>query len=118
GLDPVVGLPGAVAAARAQLELAQLRADVAAHVALEQAAEHAAHAGLELLLRAAGDQVDHAAHRVGAVERGRGALDDLHALDLPEAEARDVGDRARAARDALAVDEDQHVLRVEPLETD
>lgn len=113
---PVEGLPGAIAAARAELEVAQLGAEVPAHVALEQAAEHAAHAAFDLLLGATGDQVHHAAHRVGAVERGRRALDDLHPLDLAQAEAGDVGDRSRAAGDALPVDEDQHVLGVEALE--
>jgi len=59
-----------------------------------------------------GDDVDHAADGVGAVERGLGAADDLDALDQV---GRDVGEvrlTDRRARHADAVHENQHLARV------
>jgi len=69
---------------------------------------------LEVALRVAGDQVDHAADRVRAVQRGARAAHDLDALDVLHAVAREIDGAAHATGHAVAVDEHEGVLRVHP----
>ena len=62
-----------------------------------------------------GDDVDHASDGVAPVERGGGAADNLHALDVVRIDQREVVLPAHIAVDALAIDEHEDVVVAEAI---
>ena len=74
-----------------------------------EAAETRLHAGP--VVRPARDDVDHAADRVRAVQRGARALDDLDAFDELRRDILERGGADRARVDAQAIHEHEHVVR-------
>src|SRR5690606_27294973 len=65
-----------------------------------------------------GDDVDHARDGVRAVERGARAADDLDALDVLHAVAREIDGAVDPADGALAVHQHQEVVRIQALDAD
>src|SRR5690606_16731911 len=61
----------------------------------------------------AGDDVDHAGHRIGAIDRGGAVLQDFDALDDDRRDGGDVLIAGRADAQALAVDQHQRALWAE-----
>ena len=70
------------------------------------------------------DEVDHARHRVGTVDRGGAAAQDFHAVDQRGRQVGDVGEIAvavvglRVVGDAPAVDQHQRVVGAESAQVD
>ena len=67
-------------------------------------------------VRPARDDVDHAAKRIRAVERGLRPLYDLDPIDQRRRHARQVEGAVDASRERLPIDQDQHTLGAEPLQ--
>src|SRR5690606_10237658 len=66
----------------------------------------------------AGDDVDHAGHRIGAIDRGGAVLQDFDALDDDRRDGGDVLIAGRADAQALAVDQHQRALWAEVAQVD
>src|SRR5690606_34398233 len=75
-------------------------------------------AGLHAVVVGAGDDVDHARHRVGAVHGGRAVLQHLDALDHRRRNGGDVLHACGGDTEALAVDQHQGALGAEVAQVD
>ena len=65
-----------------------------------------------------GDDVDHAGHCIAPVERGRGAADDLHPLDVVRIDERKLILPADIAVNTFSVDQDQDVVIAQAIHLD
>ncbi|MNZ90635.1 hypothetical protein D3C78_1096030 [compost metagenome] len=104
----VVGVAGLAAGVGGEAA-AELLEHVAAVGFQVVAAQAGLHVGL-VAARGAGDDVDHPADRLVAVQHGAGAAQDLDALDVGQRHAVEVGAGQRRLVEAAAVDQDQRVV--------